>query len=181
MRFPWPGGQRSLRLPAYPKTTAPALRSESGGVGPGPRRVHDLCAVHLVLSWDTSAKRQFFVFEPEAVTDDVEHILRRYFLDRRLAEIKVLSKPTRLEQQRIILKLFDYRLCDAAAKTDLNRSATCGDAVDAADFHSARGLAVPCSSVCRSSCYSTCRAWSASCLRRTAAHHPLSTSADTGS
>jgi TnpA family transposase len=81
-------------------------------------------AVHLVLQLGYfKAKRQFFVFEPEAVTDDVEHILRRYFLDRRLAEIKVLSKPTRLEQQRIILKLFDYRLCDAAAKTDLEQKA----------------------------------------------------------
>jgi hypothetical protein len=81
-------------------------------------------AVHLVLQLGYfKAKRQFFVFEPEAVTDDVEHILRRNFPDRRLAEIKVLSKPTRLEQQKIILKLFDYRICDAAAKTDLERKA----------------------------------------------------------
>jgi hypothetical protein len=36
-------------------------------------------AVHLVLQLGYfKAKRQFFVFEPEAVTDDVEHILRRY-------------------------------------------------------------------------------------------------------
>ena len=37
------------------------------------------------------------------MTDDVEHILRRYFPDRRLAEIRVLSKPTRLEPQKIIM------------------------------------------------------------------------------
>jgi TnpA family transposase len=53
----------------------------------------------------------------------LEHILRRYFPAWRLAEIKVLSKPTRLEQQKNILKLFDYRLCDVAAKTELEQKA----------------------------------------------------------
>jgi len=37
-----------------------------------------------------------------------------------MADIKGLSKPTRLEQQQVILKLFGYRLCDAAAKSELN-------------------------------------------------------------
>jgi TnpA family transposase len=67
------------------------------------------------------AKRQFFIDALEAVADDLEHILRRYFPPRRLAEIKRLSKPTRLEQQRVILKLFDYGLCTAAAKAELER------------------------------------------------------------
>jgi hypothetical protein len=35
----------------------------------------------------------------------MEHIRGRYFPAQKLAEIKALSNPTRLEQQRIILKL----------------------------------------------------------------------------
>jgi hypothetical protein len=42
---------------------------------------------------------------------------------RDIAEIKTLSKPTRLEQQQIVLKLFGYRLCDAAAKAELEQKA----------------------------------------------------------
>ena len=37
--------------------------------------------------------------------------------------IKTLSKPTRLEQQKLILKLFDYRLCDSNAKVELEHKA----------------------------------------------------------
>lgn len=81
-------------------------------------------AVHLVLQLGYfKAKRQFFVYALEAVTNDLEHILRRYFPARRLAEIKRLSKPTRLAQQRVILKFFDYGLCTAAAKVELERKA----------------------------------------------------------
>ena len=81
-------------------------------------------AVHLVLHLGYfKAKRQFFVYALEMVADDLEHILRRHFPARRLIEIKRLSKPTRLEQQRVILKLFDYGLCTAAAKAELERKA----------------------------------------------------------
>jgi len=57
------------------------------------------------------------------VLDDVRSILQQYFPDQELASIKTPSKPTRLEQQRIILRLFDYRVCDNAAKDDLERKA----------------------------------------------------------
>jgi hypothetical protein len=81
-------------------------------------------AVHLVLQLAYfKAKRQFFVYALDAVTEDLEHILRRYFPERCLVEIKRLSKPTRLEQQRVILKVFDYGLCTAAAKAELERKA----------------------------------------------------------
>jgi hypothetical protein len=67
-------------------------------------------AVHLVLQLGHfKAKRQFFVYGLQAVVEDLEHILRRHFSARHLSEINPLSKPTRLEQQRAILKLFDYR------------------------------------------------------------------------
>ena len=43
-------------------------------------------SVHLVLQLGYfKAKRQFFVYALEAVADDLEHILRRYFPARRLA------------------------------------------------------------------------------------------------
>ena len=81
-------------------------------------------AVHLTLQFGYfKAKRQFFVYAREAVLDDLDHIRGRYFPTRDLAEIKGLSKPTRLEQQYIILKLFDYQGCDVVAKAELEQKA----------------------------------------------------------
>jgi hypothetical protein len=81
-------------------------------------------AIHLALQLGYfKAKQQFFVYARETVLKNLEHILRRYFPERDLDTIKPLSKPTRLEQQQIILKLFDFRLCDAEAKQDLERKA----------------------------------------------------------
>lgn len=81
-------------------------------------------AVHLILQIGYfKAERQFFIYAREAVTGDLEHILRRYFPARDIAEIKVLSKPTRLEQQQVILNLFDYQLCGAAATSELEQKA----------------------------------------------------------
>lgn len=81
-------------------------------------------AVHLILQIGYfKAKQQFFVYGREAVLDDLHYILQRYFPDQALDKIKTLSKPTRLEQQQIILQLFDYRLCDGEAKAALERKA----------------------------------------------------------
>lgn len=81
-------------------------------------------AAHLIIQLGYfKAKQQFFVYAIDAVTDDLGHVLHRYFPTRNMAKIKVLSKPTRLEQQRSILKLFDYQVCDAAAKSRLEKKA----------------------------------------------------------
>lgn len=81
-------------------------------------------AAHLVLQLGYfKAKRQFFVYAFNVVIDDLAHVLRRYFPARDIAEIKMLSKPTRLEQQQVILKLFGYQLCDTAAKSELEQKA----------------------------------------------------------
>jgi hypothetical protein len=81
-------------------------------------------AIHLILQIGYfKAKQQFFVYARETVLDDLAYIRRRYFPERGLETIKPLSKPTRLEQQRIILQLFDFRLCDARAKQELERKA----------------------------------------------------------
>jgi TnpA family transposase len=81
-------------------------------------------AIHLVLQLGYfKAKRQFFVYALDAVTEDAGHILRRYFPARDMAEIKSPAKSTRLEQQQVILRLFEYRPCDAVAKAELERKA----------------------------------------------------------
>ena len=81
-------------------------------------------AAHLALQCGYfKAKHRFFVYARAAVQDDLRFILQQYFPDRDVATIKALSKPTRLEQQRMILLLFDYRLCDGAAKEQLERKA----------------------------------------------------------
>jgi hypothetical protein len=68
--------------------------------------------VHLVLQLGYfKAKAQFFVVSLDHVRPDIDHILTRYFPGRLMAEVRSLSKPTRLAQQRIILELLDYRLC----------------------------------------------------------------------
>jgi hypothetical protein len=57
-------------------------------------------AVHLVLQLGYfKAKRQFYAYSLDEVTEDVEHILRRYFPARDMTEIKARSRSTRLEQQ----------------------------------------------------------------------------------
>jgi hypothetical protein len=81
-------------------------------------------AVHLVLQLGYfKAKRQFFIYSLATAGEDLEHILRQHFPGRLRSEINPLSKPTRLEQQRAILKLFDHRICDALAKKELEEKA----------------------------------------------------------
>ncbi len=81
-------------------------------------------AVHLILQLGYfKAKRQFFIYAREVVLNDLEYIRHRYFPARDIAEIRTLSKPTRLEQQQAILKLFDCQICDAAAKSELEQKA----------------------------------------------------------
>src|SRR5665648_305352 len=79
-------------------------------------------AVHFVLQCGYfKAKRRFFTYTQEVVQNDVSYILQRYFPDRALNSVKALSKPIRLEHQKIILKLFDYRLCKGKEKEDVKQ------------------------------------------------------------
>lgn len=81
-------------------------------------------AVHLILQLGYfKAKRQFFVYSLDAVAEDVAHIVQRHFQARGESEVKTPSRSTRLEQQQTILKLFDYRACDGAAKAELEQKA----------------------------------------------------------
>jgi TnpA family transposase len=81
-------------------------------------------ALHLALQLGHfKAKAQFFVYEWEAVLDDIRHLLAHHFPDRELADVKPLSKPTRLLQQRTILDLYGSQVCDKTAKADLEQKA----------------------------------------------------------
>ena len=84
-------------------------------------RVHtSSAAVHLALQLAYfKAKRRFFVFEPNSVADDIAHVVKRHFTGKKISTLKAVSKPTRLDQQKIILQLFDYRLADQSYKEEL--------------------------------------------------------------
>jgi hypothetical protein len=89
------------------------------------RAMHTASArAHFVLQLGYfKAKRQFFSYPYHAVQEDLRYILGRHFPGRAPATINQLSKPTRLEQQQIILNLFNYTRCGKAAKHDLEHKA----------------------------------------------------------
>lgn len=81
-------------------------------------------AAHLSLQLGYfKAKYQFFDYDQEIVQDDLRHILARHFPDRDLGAISAPSMPTRRALQHSILDLFNFQLCDSAAKADLERRA----------------------------------------------------------
>ena len=69
------------------------------------------------------AKRQFFVFQPETVQEDLRHIVQRHFQKRDLASTRVPGRDTRRAQQYMILRLMRHRFCDEAAVKQLERQA----------------------------------------------------------
>jgi Domain of unknown function (DUF4158) len=79
---------------------------------------------HFVLQLGYfKAKQQFFLYELEAVREDLRHIVARHFPDRDPARVKMPSKSPRLSQQQIILQLMHYRFCDDAGQKELERKA----------------------------------------------------------
>lgn len=88
-------------------------------------RVHtSAAAMHLALQLGYfKAKKRFFTYGPDQVADDIAYLTRHLFPGKDFGKLKALSKPTRLEQQRIILALFTYRIADQAAKTELEQKA----------------------------------------------------------
>jgi len=65
------------------------------------------------------AKQLFFVIDVEKVHKDAEYIRQRYFPQHLLNLSGKVSKPTRLEQQKAILKLFDYQVADEEVRATL--------------------------------------------------------------
>src|SRR5258708_33803603 len=70
------------------------------------------------------AKKQFFVFGLPTVADDVVYTLNQYFPDAASLSDPAISKPTRLDQQAEILRLFDYKFCSQERKRKLQEKAS---------------------------------------------------------
>jgi hypothetical protein len=82
-------------------------------------------AVYFILQLGYfKAKKQFFFFDSQDVTDDIKYILQRYFLNESEKTYLTISKPTRLYQQTQILQLLDYRICSPAWKQKLQEKAS---------------------------------------------------------
>ena len=79
--------------------------------------------IHFILqSGYFKARRMFFIFDPDEMEEDARYVQQQYFPDFQTAKL-VVSKKTRLKHQRMILTLFDYRNCDAAARLKLKKRA----------------------------------------------------------
>ncbi len=70
-------------------------------------------------------KQQFFVFDLSEVQLDVAYLQDNYFPEQLLSLEGTLSKPRRLQQQRVILDLLDYRAADVTTRKALFERA-CG-------------------------------------------------------
>ena len=64
----------------------------------------------------------FFVFGLSEVEADARYIQKQYFPSFQLTDLHI-TKVTRLKQQRLILKLFNYRLCTAEHRQALSAKA----------------------------------------------------------
>jgi Domain of unknown function (DUF4158) len=81
-------------------------------------------AVYFILQLGYfKAKKQFFLYGLQEVSDDVVYILRRYFPTVIKLPSVTISKPTRLAQQSQILRLFDYQMCSKAWRQKLHEKA----------------------------------------------------------
>ncbi|MGF6472464.1 DUF4158 domain-containing protein [Paraburkholderia youngii] len=81
-------------------------------------------AVHLTLQLGYfRVKRQFFDYDLETVQEDLHHVARRHFPHVDPATISLPSRPTRRALRDTILDLSGYRLCDNAAREDLEHRA----------------------------------------------------------
>ena len=70
------------------------------------------------------AKKQFFVFEVQTVSEDITYILHRYFPTATELSDPTISKPTRLAQQAEILRLLNYQICSQEWKQKLQEKAS---------------------------------------------------------
>jgi len=69
------------------------------------------------------AKQQFYIFDLESVATHVEYLRKRYFPQQIIVAKGADSKPTRLKQQKVILKRYNYRLADEAIRNRLRNEA----------------------------------------------------------
>ena len=68
------------------------------------------------------ARHMFFVFNLQEVSEDRSYIIEQYFPNFQFTDFDI-TKVTRLKQQRLILKLCNYRSCDAEERRKLESKA----------------------------------------------------------
>jgi hypothetical protein len=69
------------------------------------------------------AKHLFFIFTINEVEDDFQYVLKQHFNSRQIEFFKGIDKQTRLKQQRLILKLYSYRICAKDERQELELKA----------------------------------------------------------
>jgi len=69
------------------------------------------------------SKHLFFTFDIDEVEEDMQFVLSQHFNNRKITNLSAVDKHTRLKQQRLILELFGYRICDAQARQKLEEKA----------------------------------------------------------
>jgi hypothetical protein len=65
------------------------------------------------------AQHQFYIFNIREVQDDARYVQERYFPTHEFPSEYEITKPTRLDQQQLILKLCQYQTCDESRKQQL--------------------------------------------------------------
>ncbi|WDA67577.1 Tn3 family transposase (plasmid) [Lactococcus lactis] len=71
------------------------------------------------------AKKQFFKLEAQSINDDFQYILKSFFKNDKddIYTIGIISKRTRIKQQKIILNLFQFKKCRTEEKNSLQEIA----------------------------------------------------------
>lgn len=69
------------------------------------------------------AKRLFFTFDLYEVEEDLQYVLKQHFNNSEVADLSSVDKFTRLKQQGLILKLFNYRNCDTGERQQMEKRA----------------------------------------------------------
>jgi TnpA family transposase len=69
------------------------------------------------------AKKIFFTFSSKKIKEDVRYILKKYLYEFDIQQNIEISKPTKLKQRGIILRLFSYKYCEQKDRNILQKKA----------------------------------------------------------
>lgn len=65
------------------------------------------------------AKHRFFTFDIFEAIEDLQYILSMHFENSIITDFNSIKKPARLKQQQMILELFNYHICNAKIRQQL--------------------------------------------------------------
>lgn len=69
------------------------------------------------------AKQLFFTFDLHEVEEDLQYILKELFNNSKIDDLSSIDKSTRLKQQQLILKLFNYHSCGSEERRKMEEKA----------------------------------------------------------